>query len=306
MSYKYNLNIKTSWSSLPWQKIYTKISVIQKKIYTATKCYKFNKVYKLQKYLLNSNESKIASIRYIIEKTCLFLTLQYKKKLFISNGEKFKILKSLYSYTIKKNKNYCFLIDQIQQRITYLSIKPEYLAKFILNHDCYKKILKSDTLIHSNLFYNRNNNAIKKTKLFKYFKNPNKNKYFYSDDINKFMKNTYFCNLRWYFYHKNKLFILVTKKNNINIKQFLINIKNCNHIKHIQNILLSNKLNKFIFTIKNIKSFYLKFNKIIFYKLKKKYNNIFYKYIFFLFHSKIIHRIFHIRQLRYIYINYCI
>lgn len=99
MLYKYDLNVKTSWSSLPWQKIYTRVLVIQKKIYKAAKLCQFNRMYKLQKYLLNTDEFKIFSIKNIIEQIYLFNTIKCKKKFFFPMLKNLKFLKT---YIVKK------------------------------------------------------------------------------------------------------------------------------------------------------------------------------------------------------------
>lgn len=312
MLYKYNLNKNTFWSSLPWQKIYTKILAVQRKIYVAAKCYNLDKVYKLQKYLLNSNESKIFSIKYIIENIYIFSFLKYKKKFFISNKEKLEIFQNIYNSKKIFSHNFNFLINQVKQHLIYLSIETEYLAKFVCNYDCYKKVLKNNLSNFFNYFYYKSNNVIKKIKVSEYLEKIDNRKYFCINCIYTFIKSIYFSKLYWYLHYQNVL-KLGNKRNRIDIFQILINLKNYNHFKLIQNSLLYNKLNKFInikdnfvFATKNKKLFYLAVNKIIFYKLKKRYNNNLYKYSYFVLNSKYIHKTFHIVQIKSIYIKYCI
>nr|YP_009392871.1 hypothetical protein [Caloglossa intermedia]ARW61433.1 hypothetical protein [Caloglossa intermedia] len=313
MLYTYNLNIETSWSSLPWKKIYTKITAVQQKIYKAAKRCEFSKMYRLQEYLLNTNECKIVSINSTVEKIHAFYFLQYKKNLSISNKEKFQIFKNLYSSKINCNKNIFFLIEEIKRYITYLSIKPEYLAKFVYTYSCYKKILKNKSLNYTNFFFNRYKKIAKTKKLDKKLLKIDCYKYKYSNEIYLFIINIYFCYSYWYKLYVNKLYVFSAKKRKTNSIHFLLSLKKYNYNKYIKNIFflnISDKLVKFnnatVFSEHNLELFCLQFNKTIYYKLKKKYNNIFFKYKCFIFNSKHIHKDFHTMQLGYIYINYCI
>lgn len=192
----------------------------------------------------------------------------------------------------------------------YLSIKPEYTAKFVYKHDCYKNVLKNYV---ENYFCDKNINTIKAKKIFKCFKNFKYDKYYYSSDLCLLINSIFSFSLYWYKQYENKLQILWNKKNKINTTQFLSNLKYQDYSKYISNFFLLSNLNKFVqinnnitFFIQKINFFYLYYNKKIYYKLKKKYKNIFFSYTHFIYKSKIIHRILYLTKLKYIFIHYCL
>nr|YP_009395974.1 hypothetical protein [Dasya naccarioides]ARW65160.1 hypothetical protein [Dasya naccarioides] len=137
---KYNLNVYTNWKVLPWKKIYTRIQIIQIKIYKATKQNDWRYLSLLKKYILNSNEAKVIAIKNIIDNLYIFSKYRKKIKLFIRNEDKFKILLSLYNYKLYDSSKFYYILNQIKDYLTYLCIKPQCEAKFIFSFYENKKI----------------------------------------------------------------------------------------------------------------------------------------------------------------------
>jgi len=124
---KYQLDINTNWNSLPWQKIYNKILIIQAKIYQVTKKYNINDKRKLQKYLINSTEIKIFCIENIIKKLYLYYNYKKSHKYYLTDKNKFYIFKVLFNK--HTHEKYKYIIKVIKNFLFFLCINPELKAK---------------------------------------------------------------------------------------------------------------------------------------------------------------------------------
>nr|YP_009393701.1 hypothetical protein [Caloglossa beccarii]ARW62263.1 hypothetical protein [Caloglossa beccarii] len=321
MLYQYTINKKTSWSSLPWKKIYTKIAIIQYKIYKNSMHYKFNKVYKLQKYLLNSNEAKIATIIQIVEKIRIYYSNKKKFNLLISDEQKFNILQNFYNHNKKYSINLYFLMKQVRLWITFLSIQPEWQAKFIYNFNYYTKTLNKKYAISwldSYLDQNKKIDFIKITKknanILNYIKTFNLNKYFQIYNLLYFISYISFNHLYWHKQYIKKIFSL----SKIKIKQIFI-LKRLTSVQnnkllmrllvedfkiYIKNLFKINDL--FIAFINNIKLNFSKINTVLFYRLRKNCHNLLYKkYLYFISINKYLNKIFYVLKIQCFYNSYC-
>lgn len=268
MLYPCIINSYTSWSFLPWKKIYTKIAIIQYKIYKATMYYQFNKVCKLQKFLLNSNEAKIIAIKQVTETIRIYYSNKKSTNFLISNEQKFKILKNFYNNKIEDNINLYFLVKKIHLWIIYLSMKPEWQAKFIYNSNCYNKTKILSSKI--NLIINE------KVKALNYIKFIN-------------FDSIYFNNLYWYTQLTKKLVVDVLTQN---IKKYLNIIFEINYF--------------FIVLFNYIKLNYLKINETLFYLLRKNFHYILQKKsLFLILNNKYLNKILYILKIQCIYNAYC-
>lgn len=293
---KYNLNIYTDWKVLPWKKIYTRIQIIQTKIYKAAKQNNLQYIFILQKYLLNSNEAKILAIKNIIDNIYIFSKYKKKIKLFIHNKNKFKIFLSLYNYKLNNNK-FDYILKQIKDYLIYLCIKPECEAKFIfsfyenktinifkylndINTYFFKFTLNNKDII---LQYMINNIQLLNNINYKYYEiivnnirshliNNNDfikhiliNRFNYLNDFFLLLLNLFVVGIHWYQKNLNKSYLSTnSNKNRLNL-QF-----------NIDNKIYSSLL------IKNIKSFFYK-KKTLCEIIKIKYlykNNILANFIF--------------------------
>nr|QCI04744.1 hypothetical protein [Bornetia secundiflora] len=158
--------MKKSWISLPWQNIYLRILVIQRKICQSTKQYNKNNLYKLQKYLLNCNEAKILSVHKITEALSKYCNhYLYNKKIRINDKQKYLLLQLLLGDKIESSINIHVLLEQIKQYLVYLCIQPEWRAKldFKYQHkvNLYRNSSKdrddfiSSLFVYHSSFYNR-------------------------------------------------------------------------------------------------------------------------------------------------------
>lgn len=294
--YKYNLNSKSSWNNLPWKKIYFKILILKKKIFQAAKQYDFKQVYKIQRYLLNSNEAKLFAIENVLKKNNLYT---------INNKDKFFIFKSLYYLDNNKNIKIYLFIEQIKQYLIYLCIDPEWQAKSVVYF--YKIDLKKKDIFfyyinqyifnnNYNIKYISTNFLINKVKSFKYIHNTIKywlyNNYYINlintfnivynnKDLNCFIckknilihkyfsnliYNIYLLGLDWY------VFYLSLSSYNYNTEN-IFNTTTCSNIKLYKYIIYTIKLNLYT---KNIS-----------YKLNKIIERYFYKYSNYLYINEI-------------------
>lgn len=314
---RYNLDINTDWTNLPWQKIYNKVIIIQKKIHKVTKKYHIHDKIKLQKYLINSIEGKIFSIENIINELCLYYndrTTPYK----LTSKDKFYILQLLFNKTI--NNKYILFIKMIQKYLLFLSIDSEWKAKLpILKYKYLKKSLISkindktrvnkwknfmSIIIFNSMIY------IKNLRIYK--KEPS---YF----INHFIELLYLykiilLNLDWYnlylsiFQIKNKIFLYQLKQkiySSYNMQ--LINIFKLHTNNKYTLIYIKLFINNYIMvnniSIKNIQTIYDYINKISYYFLKNKNNKNMNKLKLINFNIHLNHSIY-IKRKEYFYIKY--
>nr|YP_010851006.1 hypothetical protein QQP86_pgt015 [Aphanocladia stichidiosa]WGH13921.1 hypothetical protein [Aphanocladia stichidiosa] len=122
----YLINKITFWDSLPWPKISIRISMITKQIYKAMKKYDLIYVYKLQKYLINCNETKVVLINKIFHSLQLYYNNCNNVKLLIKDINKLNLLHSLFITTPQIENSF---FEEIKQNLIYISIKPTWTAK---------------------------------------------------------------------------------------------------------------------------------------------------------------------------------
>nr|YP_009391222.1 hypothetical protein [Dipterocladia arabiensis]ARW59366.1 hypothetical protein [Dipterocladia arabiensis] len=291
----YNLSINTNWKLLPWKDIYTRIIIIQKKIYQASKSYNWQYLCKLQKYLINSNEAKIFSIKYIINQLYIYNKHKKKIKYKIKDKEKFIIFKVLFDVC----QSSFFVIEKVKQYLIHLCIKPEWEAKFLFSH--YEtisiNIINNFSIFdkYTNLFTNylQDKNIVinyikKKIKALKCLENllyhniyidpqiHNKNiiekiitnHFYYYNEYNLYLSQCFLININWYKLYLHKLNLLQ------NSNKFLINTSLTLKIiiEHFNKILTKNNI-YYKCLIQNIK-FYLHNHS------KSIYNLINFKYLY--------------------------
>nr|QCI06323.1 hypothetical protein [Dictyurus purpurascens] len=128
MSYNYKFNSNTKWSNLPWKYIFSKVFILQKKIYKSAKKCDLNNVLKLQQYLINSNEAKILSIQYIINQLYLHYICHNNTKYIITDKKKYKIFKFLFKQS--KNISFNLVLKIVEEYLLYLCLEPELESKY--------------------------------------------------------------------------------------------------------------------------------------------------------------------------------
>nr|YP_009397214.1 hypothetical protein [Thuretia quercifolia]ARW66400.1 hypothetical protein [Thuretia quercifolia] len=219
MSYNYKLNINTNWNNLPWKYIFNRILIIQKKIYKSAKNCNFKDVLKLQQYLINSNEAKIVSIKYITEQLYFHYTYRSNAQYIIADKKKYKIFKFLFTYN--KDILYELLIRMVEKYLIYLCLEPELKSKYPIfiyesnsNYFYYLSNLYKIELLKFNSKVNIKCkliiNTVKKIKRLKYI-----SKYFGYKLYFSFYSSFINYQKIWSCYSKQKLFI--NKSNYLNI-----------------------------------------------------------------------------------------
>nr|YP_009295343.1 hypothetical protein BI108_pgp052 [Dasya binghamiae]AOH77355.1 hypothetical protein [Dasya binghamiae] len=312
MFLKYSLNTYTCWKYLPWKTIYTRIIIIQKKIYKAAKKHNWKYVLKLQKYLINSNEAKITSVQNIIDELYIYNKNKKKIKFNIQDNDKFIIFKSLYNF--HKEHYFHIIIEQIKQYLIFLCIKPEWEAKFLFSFYEHKHnnifnyfySINKNNLNNNLLKYHINNknifisNIIKKIYRLKYINYVIKNLLYYNLSIFS-IKNHYnlieqilnnqFIYLYEFYQFLSKIFFIDINWYNIylnKINYITYNIKK-NQDKLISHYIL-NVQHYYKFFIDSITLNLFKIN--IFYKLikfKYLYKNSLLNSLIFLYYIKLIY-----------------
>jgi len=293
MPHRYNLTIDTDWNSLPWQKIYNKILILQKKIYKVTKKYCIDDKFKIQEYLLNSIEAKIFSIENIVNE--LYSYYEYKKKIKykLTNKDKFNILQKLINNN--QSNQYDFLVQLIKQSLVFLCIKPEWQAKTgIISYQFFNKTFTDKTInkFMMNNWINFNLLVLKKIKHYK-FLFENIKSVFSNLILNNFIQLKYLFLIKtisfsidWYNlylnnFHIQKIFFLnqLRKKilqTNSSENQLLIKFLKSNNYKlyllfYIKFFIYNEVLLKKVM-IKDIQNIYLIINNKIYYYLRTKYS----------------------------------
>nr|YP_009397830.1 hypothetical protein [Sonderella linearis]ARW67016.1 hypothetical protein [Sonderella linearis] len=126
-----------NWDKLPWIKINLRILMLQKKIYIASKKCNLYYLYKVQNYLMNSNEAKVLAIHKTLEYISRYYNTYNKEQYVVNNYDKVLILKFLYYFEYLKNQIFIKIIENIKQYLLYLCIQPEWKAKFSKKIDHY-------------------------------------------------------------------------------------------------------------------------------------------------------------------------
>nr|YP_009391626.1 hypothetical protein [Laurenciella marilzae]ARW59770.1 hypothetical protein [Laurenciella marilzae] len=124
-----------------FERISLRILMLQKQIYIATKKNHIDYVNQLQKYLINSNEAKLMSIRDIMSRM-IIKTTHYKNRTgFFNVKSNLKVIKILFERHLLLNQNLFIVNQRIRQDILYLSVLPVYNAKLrkntLRNLTCY-------------------------------------------------------------------------------------------------------------------------------------------------------------------------
>ena len=129
----YHLSQISSWNSLPWKQIDTRIILIQRKIFEAAREYNQYKVHKIQNYLLNCNESKLIAINNIINSIHNYYNFNNSDKYYCTNEDKFIIFKNIFSESFNNeylNNRINLIIEKVKEYIIYLCIEPEWKARY--------------------------------------------------------------------------------------------------------------------------------------------------------------------------------
>nr|ARW68687.1 hypothetical protein [Palisada sp.] len=103
--------------------------MIQKQIYVATKKYNIYYVYELQKYLINSNEAKLISIKDIIDLKFVNYIESLNHKSYIYECRNYDINKTLFNKYLLLQNSWLIINQKVKQNLVYLSTLPMCKAK---------------------------------------------------------------------------------------------------------------------------------------------------------------------------------
>ena len=125
------LNIYTNWLFLPWQRIYNKVNIIQKKIYKSAQYCNITIMNKYQKYLCNCNEVKILAIQHTINNIQKYYKHIDNEIYHIDDRDKFKLFQNIFNKYLLDDVA-TLILEKIKQYIFYLCIEPEWKSKNIV------------------------------------------------------------------------------------------------------------------------------------------------------------------------------
>nr|YP_009398884.1 hypothetical protein [Cliftonaea pectinata]ARW68020.1 hypothetical protein [Cliftonaea pectinata] len=187
--------------------------MIQNQIYLASRKYNIAQLYKLQQYLLNSNEAKVMCLNLVIQEIYHYYYSNNNENYILKNDNKLLILKYIFNVNYMSNKVYTIVIEYIKKNLIYLCINPEWKAKFIYNSNFqintsnYRLYpMKCFSYINKNYLINL---ATYKLKSFSYIKELIKKLLNYNHHTNFSVSYNLKCNIK-----KNKI-INYTNLNNL-------------------------------------------------------------------------------------------
>nr|ARW69303.1 hypothetical protein [Polysiphonia sp.] len=141
------------------QQINLRILMITRQIYINSRKNNLEHVYKLQKYLVNSNEAKYFFINVVLCKVKEYYSNCLDIKLLLNNMNKKDLLKSLFMKYFNNHKLSRIIIEQVRQSMVYRILEPSQKAKLVnsianrpissknlmdyLQHETYKHLLPS-------------------------------------------------------------------------------------------------------------------------------------------------------------------
>nr|YP_009396587.1 hypothetical protein [Vertebrata australis]ARW65773.1 hypothetical protein [Vertebrata australis] len=274
-STKYLLDIKTSWKTFCWSKIYLRILMLVKQIFIETKKHNLNKIYRLQNYLINSNELKIFELNKIISKIYFFYYKVEKKKCIVTSQIKLNLINNIFNINIIKSEDYVLIKKQLKENLIFACIKPVYQARSTKFISKYENLNFLDHLInkHKKYYYSSNRFITKKLTQYTYI-----NKL-----IVNFLYQSSYLNINEIFYSNRQLYLFDTIKNTnfidlinqitfIDLVWYNFNqLKNEESLKTISNVNLNNLPISFITYLKFL--FSIKKSRIFSYIFLKTNNN---------------------------------
>nr|YP_009397626.1 hypothetical protein [Dipterosiphonia australica]ARW66812.1 hypothetical protein [Dipterosiphonia australica] len=124
-------NTITYLEKAQWQKIYLRLLMIRKQIYSSAKKNNLFYVHKLQKYIIKCNEAKILSISKTFDNIYYCYNSSMIIKPLIRSINAIDLLKLFSLNILKCYKNYSLVINEIKQNLLYISLEPICKAKTI-------------------------------------------------------------------------------------------------------------------------------------------------------------------------------
>nr|YP_010865295.1 hypothetical protein QQR83_pgp079 [Campylaephora boydenii]WGT74064.1 hypothetical protein [Campylaephora boydenii] len=125
----YYIHRESDWQHLPWQHINGRVTLIQKKIFEASKQYNLTVLRKVQNFLLNSNEAKLFAIDKIMNSTYEYYKLYNYENYYSKDIDKFYLFKYLFNNNSLLKVQLQFVLEQIKEYLIYLCIEPEWNAR---------------------------------------------------------------------------------------------------------------------------------------------------------------------------------
>nr|QCI05140.1 hypothetical protein [Centroceras clavulatum] len=126
-----HIHKNSRWDFLPWQTINTRVILIQKKIFEASRRYNLEMLSKAQNYLINSNEAKLIAINIILYKVNEYYKFYNNEKYSYTDTDKFYILRNLFNEKEDLKIKAKFIIEKVKEYIIYLCLQPEWKARLI-------------------------------------------------------------------------------------------------------------------------------------------------------------------------------
>lgn len=126
----YQIDKSSDWQLLPWHKVNTRVVLLQRKIFEASKQYNLTKMYEMQNYLINSYEVRLHAVNQIT----YAINSYYKYENYSYNDfDKFNLFKYLFDNPKFIKSKLRLVIERIKEYLIYLCLKAEWQARFFDN-----------------------------------------------------------------------------------------------------------------------------------------------------------------------------
>ena len=122
----FQINKNSDWKLLPWHKINTRVILLQRKIFEASKQCNVKKITEIQNYLINSHEARLNAVHHI---TYAINSYYNNENYLYNNLDKFNLFKYLFDNSKFIKAKLKLVIERIKEYLIYLCLQAEWQAR---------------------------------------------------------------------------------------------------------------------------------------------------------------------------------
>nr|QCI06686.1 hypothetical protein [Gayliella sp.] len=154
----YQIDKNSDWQLLPWHKINTRVILLQRKIFEASKQCDLKKISEIQNYLINSHEAKLNAVHHI---TYAINHYYGHENYLYNNLDKFNLFKYLFDNSKLIKAKLQLVIERIKEYLIYLCLQAEWQARSVnqlnqINKQSNLKAIKNAFQYHNIIIDNNN------------------------------------------------------------------------------------------------------------------------------------------------------
>lgn len=124
----FQIDKNSDWQLLPWHKINTRIILLQRKIFEASKECNVKKIIEIQNYLINSHEARLNAVHHI---TYAIDSYYNHENYLYNNLDKFNLFKYLFDNSKFMKAKLQLVIERIKEYLIYLCLQAEWQARSV-------------------------------------------------------------------------------------------------------------------------------------------------------------------------------